>query len=143
MKNNYQENGIFMSVHSDAENIGSSIRAFVNKYAANVQVLPHSDPFGPTAYADTKAAWIISGQVGIAAGFRYPLHGRYTSWGIQVVILDGSGEGQSEVILNALGAPNPINSLSMRCSMDYRKKLEDTLRKRFKCGPVKQIEYEE
>lgn len=141
MNNNYQENGIIMDVSADTDSIGSCVRSFANKYDADVQIVPHYDQFGPSAFADAKAAWVLSGQAGILGGLRYPMHGRYTNWQIMVVVLNGRSRGLCEVVMNATGDPNPFHNLSLRCSMEYRKKLEDMLNERFMCGPSELIDY--
>ena len=141
MSKNYQENGIIMDVSADADSIGSCVRSFANKYDADVQIVPRGDQFGPTAFADAKGAWILSGQAGILGGLRYPMHGRYTNWQIMVVVLKGRSRGQCEVAMNAAGDPNPFHNLSLRCSMEYRNKLEDMLNERFLCSAAEQINY--
>lgn len=141
MANNYQENGIRMYVDTDANSISRCIRSFANTHSADVRAVPQYDEFGRTAYADTKMAWILSGQAGIINGLRYPMHGRYTGWEILVAILEGGYSGQNEVILNAAGDPNPFHNLTLRCSMEYRKKMEDALRGRFICSAGEQIDY--
>ena len=141
MNNNYQENGIIMDVSADVDNIGSCVRSFANKYDADVQIVSQNDQFGLTAFADDKAAWVLFGQAGILGGMRYPMHGRYTNWRIMVVVLNGRSRGQCEVAMNAVGDPNPFHNLSLRCSMEYRKKLKDMLNEEFMCGPSEQINY--
>ena len=141
MANKYQENGIRIYVNADVNSISRCVRSFVDTYSADVKVIPSYDQFGKTAFADTKAAWILYGQAGIINGLRYPMHGRYTGWEILVAILEGKSSGQCEVILNAAGDPNPFHNLTLRCSMDYRKKLEDALREWFTCSAGEQIDY--
>ena len=141
MNNNYQENGIIMDVSACTDSIGSCVRSFANRYDADVQVVPRRDQFGLTAFSDAKAAWVLSGQVGILGGLRYPMHGRYTNWQIMVVVLNGRNSEQCEVAINAVGDPNPLHNLALRCSKEYRGKLEDMLNERFMCGPSEQIDY--
>ena len=81
---------------------------------------------------DSSEGYILSGQAGVLEGMKYPMHGRYTSWNVQVIVTENCDS--CEVILDAIGDKRIGNNLSIRCSESHRDKLESYIRDSFNCG---------
>ena len=133
--NNIEERGIRFTVQASYWDVNRSIRQYANESECYVDGLDLYDCVDPDE-RDHSEGYILSGQAGVLEGMKYPMHRRYTSWNVQVVLTntDPSRNKECEVLLVAVGDKRLGNNLSIKCSESHRDKIEAYIKNRYYCS---------
>ena len=133
---NIEERGVAFTVYSGIGSVRRCLKEYAGDSNTFVTHLDLSDILTDRDEIERSEGYIFAGQAGIMEGMLYPMHGRYTSWNVQVVLTDNSSSygGECEVVLDAIGDRRMGNNLSIRCSESYRDKIEKYIRSCFSCS---------